>query len=114
MSRSRAFHRSLRNLFAPRAREVRERGRFGRASGGFAREEVPDPRDQVLGYALRAALLGHERAKGHSELLALQAPPALRQVLLDVLGLRRIELVVQEQLDLAEDVFAVSHRPTHV
>src|SRR5207247_911630 len=69
--------------------------------------------DELLRGRARAALLGHELPECHPELLALETAPALGQMLLDVLCLGRVQLAVEEELDLAEDVLAVNHQPTH-
>src|SRR5207302_7028597 len=72
----------------------------GGPSARFGREDALDTLQQIGRDRIRSALLRDQRAQAHPELLALEAGPAPRQVVLDLHALRRIELAVEVELDL--------------
>src|SRR5438105_2639056 len=87
----------------------RSRKRSRELAGRLGRQEVPDPLEELLRGRVRAALLGHELAQTHAELLALQARAAAREVTLDLRVLRRPELPVEIELDLAQHLVTILH-----
>ncbi|HEX2069693.1 MAG TPA: hypothetical protein VHH54_05765 [Actinomycetota bacterium] len=74
---------------------------------GLSSERLLDPDAQVF-WRLRAAFGPDDRLQGSGELSAVQARPALGEVLSQVGGLPRIELPVQEVLDVGQNFVAIN------
>jgi hypothetical protein len=74
---------------------------------GLSSERLLDPDAQVFG-RLGPAFGPDDHLQGSGELRAVQARPALREVPSQVGSFTRIELPVQEVLDLDQDVVAIN------
>ncbi len=70
-------------------------------------QRLLDPPGEVFG-RLRAAFGPDDHLQGSGELSAVQARPALGEVLSQVGGLPRIELPVQEVLDVGQNFVAIN------